>query len=53
MKLVLGAAKLGMNYGLFNNKKINQEEFKRIEKLVFKLKINFFINLTLMRFMCF
>jgi len=46
MKLVLGAAKLGMNYGLFNNKKINQEEFKRIEKLVFKLKINFIDTAT-------
>jgi aryl-alcohol dehydrogenase-like predicted oxidoreductase len=46
MKLVLGTAKLGMNYGLFNNKKINQEEFKRIEKLVFKLKINFIDTAT-------
>ena len=46
MKLVLGAAKLGMNYGLFNNKKINREEFKRVEKLVFKLKINFIDTAT-------
>jgi aryl-alcohol dehydrogenase-like predicted oxidoreductase len=41
MKLVIGSAQLGMNYGLFNNKKINHKEFKKIEKLVFKSKINF------------
>jgi aryl-alcohol dehydrogenase-like predicted oxidoreductase len=46
MKLVLGSAKLGMDYGLFNNKKINPEEFKRIEKLVFKSKINFIDTAT-------
>ena len=41
MKLVIGSAQLGMNYGLFNNRKINHKEFKKIEKLVFKSKINF------------
>lgn len=41
MKLVLGSAQLGMNYGLFNNKKISFTEFKKIEKLVLKSKINF------------
>lgn len=41
MKLVLGSAQLGMNYGLFNNKKISHKEFKKIEKLVLKSKINF------------
>ena len=30
-----------MNYGLFNNKKIDDKEFKKIEKLVLKSKINF------------
>ena len=41
MKLVIGSAQLGMNYGLFNNRKINHKEFKKIEKLVLKSKINF------------
>lgn len=41
MKLVIGSAQLGMNYGLFNNKKISRKEFKKIEKLVLKSKINF------------
>jgi aryl-alcohol dehydrogenase-like predicted oxidoreductase len=41
MKLVIGSAQLGMNYGLFNNKKISAKEFKKIEKLVLKSKINF------------
>jgi len=41
MKLVLGSAQIGMNYGLFNSKKINIKEFRRIEKLVLKSKINF------------
>jgi len=41
MKLVIGSAQLGMNYGLFNNKKINSKEFKKIEKLVLISKINF------------
>jgi aryl-alcohol dehydrogenase-like predicted oxidoreductase len=41
MKLVIGSAQIGMNYGLFNNKKINYKEFKKIEKLVLKTKINF------------
>jgi aryl-alcohol dehydrogenase-like predicted oxidoreductase len=41
MKLVIGSAQLGMNYGLFNNRKIKLKEFKKIEKLVLKSKINF------------
>ena len=41
MKLVIGSAQLGMNYGLFNNRKINHKEFKKIEKLVLKSKVNF------------
>jgi aryl-alcohol dehydrogenase-like predicted oxidoreductase len=41
MKLVIGSAQLGMNYGLFSNRKINHKEFKKIEKLVLKSKINF------------
>jgi aryl-alcohol dehydrogenase-like predicted oxidoreductase len=41
MKLVIGSAQLGMNYGLFNNQKINHKELKKIEKLVLKSKINF------------
>jgi aryl-alcohol dehydrogenase-like predicted oxidoreductase len=41
MKLVLGSAQFGMDYGLFNNKKIKQKEFKKIEKLVLKSNIKF------------
>jgi aryl-alcohol dehydrogenase-like predicted oxidoreductase len=41
MKLVLGSAQIGMNYGLFNKKKISNKEFSKIEKLVLKSKINF------------
>ena len=46
MKLVIGSAQLGMNYGLFNNKKINRKEFKKIEKLVLSSKINFIDTAT-------
>jgi aryl-alcohol dehydrogenase-like predicted oxidoreductase len=46
MKLVLGSAQLGMNYGLFNNKKINRIEFKKIEKLVLRSNINFIDTAT-------
>jgi aryl-alcohol dehydrogenase-like predicted oxidoreductase len=46
MKLVVGSAQLGMNYGLFNNKKISFKEFKKIEKLVIKSKINFIDTAT-------
>ena len=46
MKLVIGSAQLGMNYGLFNNKKISSKEFKKIEKLVLKSKINFIDTAT-------
>jgi aryl-alcohol dehydrogenase-like predicted oxidoreductase len=41
MKLVIGSAQLGMNYGLFHNRKINHKEFKKIEKIILKSKINF------------
>lgn len=46
MKLVVGSAQLGMNYGLVNNKKISLKEFKKIEKLVLKSKINFIDTAT-------
>lgn len=46
MKLVIGSAQLGMRYGLFNNKKISFKEFKKIEKLVLKSKINFIDTAT-------
>ena len=46
MKLVIGSAQLGMKYGLFNNKKISRKEFKKIEKLVIKSKINFIDTAT-------
>lgn len=41
MKLVIGSAQLGMNYGLFHKKKISHKEFKKIEKLILKSNINF------------
>jgi hypothetical protein len=46
MKLVIGSAQLGMNYGLFNNKKIRGKEFRKIEKLILKSKINFIDTAT-------
>jgi aryl-alcohol dehydrogenase-like predicted oxidoreductase len=46
MKLVIGSAQFGMNYGLFNNKKISGKEFKKIEKLVLRSKINFIDTAT-------
>jgi hypothetical protein len=46
MKLVIGSAQLGMNYGLFNNKKISLKEFKKIEDIVLKSKINFIDTAT-------
>ena len=46
MKLVIGSAQLGMNYGLFNDKKISQKEFKKIEKLVLNSNINFIDTAT-------
>ena len=46
MKLVIGSAKFGMNYGQFNNKKITREEFQKIEKLVLKSKIDFIDTAT-------
>jgi aryl-alcohol dehydrogenase-like predicted oxidoreductase len=41
MKLVIGSAQIGMNYGLYNKEKITQKEFKKIEKLVLRSGINF------------
>jgi aryl-alcohol dehydrogenase-like predicted oxidoreductase len=41
MKLVIGSAQLGMNYGLFHKEKISHKEFKKIEKLILKSNINF------------
>ena len=41
MKLVIGAAQIGMKYGLFNRKKISYKELKKIEKLVLKSNIHF------------
>jgi aryl-alcohol dehydrogenase-like predicted oxidoreductase len=41
MKLVLGSAQLGTNYGILNNKKINIKEFKKITNLVLRSKIKF------------
>ena len=46
MKLVLGSAQIGMNYGLFNNKKISSKEFRRVEKLVLNSKIKFIDTAT-------
>jgi aryl-alcohol dehydrogenase-like predicted oxidoreductase len=46
MKLVIGSAQLGMNYGLFNKKKISIKEFKKIEKLVLNSNINFIDTAT-------
>ena len=46
MKLAIGSAQIGMNYGLLNNKKISRKEFKKIEKLVLKSKINFIDTAT-------
>ena len=41
MKLVIGTAQLGMNYGVFNNKKVNPKDFRKIQRLVLKSKIHF------------
>jgi aryl-alcohol dehydrogenase-like predicted oxidoreductase len=46
MKLAIGSAQIGMNYGLLNNKKISRKEFKKIEKLVLKSEINFIDTAT-------
>ena len=43
---MIGSAQLGMNYGLFNDKKISQKEFKKIEKLVLNSNINFIDTAT-------
>jgi aryl-alcohol dehydrogenase-like predicted oxidoreductase len=41
MKLVLGSAQLGKNYGLVNGKKIKKADISKIINLVLKSKINF------------
>jgi len=41
MKLTLGSAQLGSDYGILNNKKVNIKEFKKIINLVLKSKIKF------------
>ena len=41
MKFVLGAAQLGMSYGLFNKSRVHKKEFSKIEKLIFKSNISF------------
>jgi aryl-alcohol dehydrogenase-like predicted oxidoreductase len=41
MKLVLGSAQIGMDYGLLNKKKISRKEFKKIEELALKANIKF------------
>lgn len=41
MKIVLGTAQFGMNYGILGNKKINDKEIKKIEKFTTKKKIRF------------
>ena len=41
MKFVLGAAQLGMKYGLFNNTKIDNNELKKIEKLILQSNVSF------------
>lgn len=41
MKLVLGSAQFGMDYGYSNNRRISQIEFRKIEKLVLNSKIKF------------
>ena len=41
MKLVIGTANLGMNYGAFNKKKINKNEFRKLEKLILTSNIGF------------
>jgi hypothetical protein len=41
MRLAIGTAQFGFKYGIFNKKKIDIKEFKKIEKLIFKSKITF------------
>jgi len=41
MKLVLGGAQIGMNYGYSNNRRVSLNEFKKIENLVLRSKIKF------------
>lgn len=40
MKLTVGSVQLGMKYGIFENKRVNKTEFKKIEKLVLLSKID-------------
>jgi len=41
MRLVLGSAQFGMNYGILKNKKINSKELKKIKDLSVKSMIRF------------
>jgi len=41
MKLVLGSAQFGMNYGILKNRKINFHELKKIKNLCLKSNIRF------------
>lgn len=41
MKLVLGSAQLGNDYGLVNGKKVTKSDFLKIQNLVLKSNINF------------
>ena len=36
MKLVLGGAQIGMDYGHSNNRRVGINEFKKIEKMVLR-----------------
>jgi aryl-alcohol dehydrogenase-like predicted oxidoreductase len=46
MRLALGATQFGMKYGLFNKKKINKKDYKKIEKLTLDSSINFIDTAT-------
>jgi aryl-alcohol dehydrogenase-like predicted oxidoreductase len=41
MRLAIGTAQFGFKYGIFNKKKIDIKEFKKIEKLILKSKVTF------------
>lgn len=41
MRLAIGTAQFGFKYGLFNKKKIDIKEFKKVEKFILKSKISF------------
>lgn len=41
MKIVIGSAQIGMKYGILNSRKINNKEFRKIEKLILLSDINY------------